>query len=160
MLISGWGETRAGPACSVPKGRESWLFTPLSFSWWQGSSLVLSSASLGDGLRQENQTVSPISWCGYSQVFCSTALLKLLRWTSEFSLSCFHLWIANYCSLWEHPGWDLLLRHPGEVTRNSAHSSGRAYVLLLLLSSPPLVVLYLVPFISLIYAAFIIPEGL
>lgn len=39
--------------------------------------------------------------CGYSQVLCSTVLLKLLQWALELSQSYFHSWIVVYCcSLW------------------------------------------------------------
>lgn len=39
--------------------------------------------------------------CGYSQVLCSTVLLKLLQWALELSQSYFHSRIGVYCcSLW------------------------------------------------------------
>lgn len=39
--------------------------------------------------------------CGYSQVLCSTVLLKFLQWALEISQSYFHSRIIVYCcSLW------------------------------------------------------------
>lgn len=39
--------------------------------------------------------------CGYSQVLCSTVLLKFLQWALEISQSYFHSRIVVYCcSLW------------------------------------------------------------
>lgn len=59
----------------------------------ESSLLTLSNVSLRDGLMQAKWSCLTFS-CDYSLAFCSTVLLKFLKWTPEFSLICLHLWIA------------------------------------------------------------------
>ena len=49
--------------------------------------------------------------CGYSQLFCSSFLLKFLKCASELSQSCFCSWIFNYVIVdlcWGDKDWSLL----------------------------------------------------
>lgn len=108
LQISGWSETEVGPSYTIPKVYGRYLFAhpspPLPLREelsWAGKFLLgaVQCRLLGwDYAGRRQWFFLPFS-CGCSQVFCSTVLLKFLKWAPRAILVCGQL--SNYWSLLE-----------------------------------------------------------
>ena len=83
-----WVEGKVGPSCGAPKGWRSWPLIPLSPFQQREFPPDAEQGQPGAG-RMQNKAVLPFLY-RYSQVFCSTVLLKFLKWTPELSQYYFY----------------------------------------------------------------------
>lgn len=98
LLVSWWDEAEVSPLCIAPNGWH-WSLTPLSLSRWKDLFLAgkfpryWAVPAWGMKFCRQSEAVLPLL-CVYSQVLCSTVLLKFLKWTPVLSQSYFCSWIT------------------------------------------------------------------
>lgn len=91
LCVMSWKAGEAGYSLHPPFPR------PSGKLFLAGKFLLLNSAGLGDGWYRQNEAVLPSLFLRLFSGVLFHCFAEVLKWITEFSLSCLCLWIAN-CS--------------------------------------------------------------